>query len=488
LDQAWPSFELLEQQLNSWSRQHPQIMTLEPLGRSAQGRALYAAYLTDPEGDDAHKQHVLLTAQHSGIERSATGSMFALMQWLLSGEPQAREILRRQTVVCMPLVNPDGYVHGTHATTAGHDPYIYWTLSGPRDPSTMPESVAVKQMMDRYQPEVHADLHGLDESFPGYMSVENSAFSYSNCSLRPYHYEIANLMDEAALREGFPSDRLEQDGERLLWGPQLEEISHKLWSGRPRAYAATYCYNRYHSLILASECMWPRSGMVRHRRLLQLGNERWPGEQYSGYPTRVVMVTTLRQLVAYGVTAAQRRASRVELWNKQGQVLHGMVNPQRDGAMTYVCATRHAAAREWLSDTSLRGFLAELRRHPGMDVGPIAKVFDGLPTGAGQWGSEPNLFLTGGDETAGGDEPIRHGLALRVRVPYPKARLTEVLLNGRPLAISETDGYCAWQARGFIHVQVNVPPERSRTEDLFVMTVRYDPGEKRVQGWRPLTG
>ena len=47
---------------------------------------------------------------------------------------------------------------------------------------------------------------------------------------------------------------------------------------------------------------------------------------------------------------------------------------------------------------------------------------------------------------------------------------------------SETDGYTKWVARGFTYLQVNVPPERSKREDLFVLTCRYDPGENRMIG------
>jgi len=491
--QLWPSFEILQQQLTRWQDDHTGLFTLEALGESTEGRPLYAAILTDPEADPDSKEHVLITAQHSGIERSGAGSVFAIMEWLLSGDPRARETLRRQVIVCMPLVNPDGYVHGKHCTMHSdgpdtywtRDPYTYWDLDGPKDPESMPESVAVQTMMDRYQPEVHADVHGLDETFDGYMTLENSGFSYSNCALRPYHYEIVRRMDAAALEGGFPSERLEQDGERLLWGPELDEISHKLWLGRPHAYAATYCYNHYHSLILASECMWELSGLLRHQALLQVGNEVWPGEYYPGYATRVIMPSILHRVVAYGQTAAQRRASRVELWNKQGQISHGVVNPQKDGQAVYLCATSREAREQWLSDTGLKDIKACLEHNPAIDAAPIARLLDDLPSGEGQWGAEPNVFLTGGERMPERTATIKNGIAFRLRIPYSRARDLDVRLNGRPLPHSETDGYLTWSALGYIHVQINVPPERARHESLFVVSISYDPGEKRVQGWRP---
>jgi hypothetical protein len=37
-------------------------------------------------------------------------------------------------------------------------------------------------------------------------------------------------------------------------------------------------------------------------------------------------------------------------------------------------------------------------------------------------------------------------------------------------------------ARGFTYFQINIPPERSRREDFFVVTLEYDPGETRTTG------
>ena len=45
--------------------------------------------------------------------------------------------------------------------------------------------------------------------------------------------------------------------------------------------------NRYHPLLSTSEIAWTHSGFLRHRRLLQIGNERWDGEEHPGYPCRI---------------------------------------------------------------------------------------------------------------------------------------------------------------------------------------------------------
>ena len=72
-------------------------MQLEELGRTAQERPLYAAQLTDAAVTDEGKEHVLITANHSGArERTATTGILYLMRWLLSDDPLAQKILTRQ--------------------------------------------------------------------------------------------------------------------------------------------------------------------------------------------------------------------------------------------------------------------------------------------------------------------------------------------------------------------------------------------------------
>ena len=489
-----PPFEKIAARLELWSRQHPRTLTLTVPGKSIQGRAVYAARLTDPDTPSEHKEHVLMTALHAGQEHSGATSVLTLMEWLLSPDPLAREVLRRQVIVAMPVVNPDSYVDWRKTTglanAAGRDPYTGWGVDGPSDPARCPEAVAVQQVMDELQAEVHADLHGNSLPFPGAYQIESTGRAYSNIVLRPYHHEVIRLMDQAALAEGYPSDELEEDAERLFTGgTDIGIAKEKLWGGvrSPSAkgssstvggvvkvYAALYGYNRYHTMPLASEIAWERSGFLRHRRLLRIGNETWPGEYYPGYPVRVVMKEGYNMVTAWGSTAADRRRSRIELWNKQAQIVHGENRPQVAGRLIYVCATSPTAKDRWLADTSLRAFARTT------NSGRIRRMIEGFPDGPGQWGPTSSLMLDGSGALPA--SPIGHGLALRLRLPFAKARNIDLWLNDKPLQPSETDGYLHWVDRGFTYLQINIPPERSRHEDFFVATLCYDPGETRTHG------
>ncbi len=469
---VWPSLDRVEALFRAWAAAFPDRLQLRAEGKSIEGRPIYSLTLADPDGDSDAREHVLITALHSGVERSATTSLCALVEWLLGDDPAAREILRRQRLVCLPVPDPDNYRRGRHGPG-----YAEWTPSGPARPARMPEAMVVQRLMDELQPEVHADLHGVSLGFAGYHMVENSGMSYSNSALGPYHRGLCERMDAAALEAGFCSDRPACDDELLPWGPDLNGISDRLWRGRPRYYAAIYAYHHYHSLILASEVGWEQSAVARHRALLEVGNQVWPGEYYPGYPTRVVASNSYHMVTAYGATAAERRRSRVELWSRRGQLAVGMADPPAEGRAVLVCATQPAAARQWLQAPHLAGWLAGLARHPGMVMEPIRAFFAGWPPG--QNAPEPILALEGPVAAVSQARPIEHGLCLRLRLFYPQARLSELLLNGRPVPPGERDGYLTWNARGMTFVQIAVPPERSRAEDLFVVTCRYDPGVER---------
>jgi hypothetical protein len=345
----------------------------------------------------------------------------------------------------------------------------------------MPEGLAVQRVLEALQPEVHADLHGLNLAYPGYTMLENSGASYSNLAIMPYHRRIVDLMDDAALEAGFPSDRHASDAEQLYWGPDLDEHADLLWRGRPRFYAAFYAYLRFHTMPVTSEVCWDDSTVARHRRLLDIGNGVWEGEHDPGYPVRVVRSNNYHMITAWGRTAAERRASRVELWQHRAQLTHGMPDPSINGRAMHCCALTHEAARHWLPVSTLAEFANRIATHPGMDGGAIRTFLAGWP--AGQNGPSAMLSLDGGGASAGAgaeppDVPLSTGLAMRLRLFDPHARPRELRLNGRVLDLGDESRVRTWRARGITCVEVVFPPEAVREADLFVVTLDYEPGAR----------
>jgi len=63
--------------------------------------------------------------------------------------------------------------------------------------------------------------------------------------------------------------------------------------------------------------------------------------------------------------------------------------------------------------------------------------------------------------------------------------LLDVSVNGHTLTECDPDGYQAWYADGYTQVQINVPPEKSKLADLFLVTCAYNGTEKRSYRWKP---
>lgn len=484
----WAPYAKIEAVLKHWAAQQNPNYQLEELGLSEHGRTVYAVTMTDPTVPDANKEHALVTALHAGIERGAPATVMSIIEWFLSSDPRAADILRNQVVVFLPLVDPDRYESG-HFTPI----YTEWNTDGPLKPDEIPEGVYVQQVFDHFQPDLHADIHGTSLDFEKYIMFESSGAAYSNNAVRPYHREIIRIMDQAAINAGYPMDTGESDAERQFYGPGVSAMGRKSWYGQPRYYAATYLYDHFHTLAAATEVCWEESGLIRHQALLEIGNERWPGYYYPGYPNGVIMGNTHATLVAYGQTAEARRASRVELWNRMDEFTFGTLDPAMEGQASAFLATS-ADAETYLNDDKLGETLAKLANHPRLNTTAVTEFFHDWP--AGQNGPTPQLYVThrvAAEAPAEGEAipavaPIAHGASIKLRLNYPKAKIEHLELNGAPIAVSETDGYVTWVARASTYIQINLPPEHLAADDLFIVTCKYDPGEKRGHWdtWRTL--
>lgn len=481
--QLWAPLETLNAMLKNWAQRHPSLVELSVIGTSRQGRPLYAAILSDKRCDDRVKEHVVVTAMHAGLERNCSSTVFAVMEWLLDQNPLARRILRNQKIICVPMPNPDGYVDGER----GKALHSGWTIDGPTDPAGNPEGVAMQQIFDTFQPELLVDNHGITLDSDGVFMFEKAGCSPSNASLRPYHHEIIQMMNDAATAHGYPQDTLSSDSERLHWGPGIDDIREKLWRGRPSMRASMYCYAHYHTITCINEISWEESALIKHKCLLDIPNRIWPGYYDYGYPTQVIAGKE-HHVMAYGQDAAARRQSRVELWNKQGGFTIGRANPLVDGKLLFVVATTPATAEKWCKNLKLQEFVDGLTEHKGIHSAPIIELVRDWPVL--EIGRIPAISCQDKpDERYQDNEPVRNGMSLRLRIPSAQAKIREILLNGKPIEISETEGYRTWTAKAFTYIQVNIPPRITREETLFIVTCRYDSGIARNHwnAWRTFT-
>jgi hypothetical protein len=402
------------------------------------------------------------------------------MEWLLGDSALAVQTRRKQLVLLMPMVNPWGYEKESHANSQGVDPYSgqrgkAWDIAAltVKEPAKTPEILAFKSVVDEFHPDVQMDLHGVSMWWNGHGVVESCGTAYSNYSLRPWDARVTEAMNAEARKAGYGIDRGEADTQRLFWGPDMTPLADRLWVGRPFFYTATYAYAHCHTLPLTAEVTWEESALARLKGLLQIGNGTWEGEGMPGYPVNVMKSIVGQWVMAWGSKAAQKRSSRVELWQRQGSFPMAILYPQVDCRASLVVAlTRKGAA---LLDSDLPKWLAKLEKAPGVNVGALRAFV--------RTGPERMLYVENADRE-GDDCPIENGLAIRLRIPYRQLELCDLRLNGNLLVESATDGYQKWFGDGYTQVQINIPPAKTRTADVLIATCAYAPDVSRTTGWQ----
>ena len=477
-----------------WGEQHPEILAIEELCKVKDDLPIFLLKITDAKVPDTDKQVCMVTSLHGGPERSGTTTTMHLAEWLLGDSPEAAETRRRQIVLLMPIVDPYaffvtdrfGNTNGINAYTGGASQNWDMATLTFKVPDKAPEVAAFLSVVDRYRPEAHIDLHGtgLQEyaadklgdrcRYQGQTMIEITGSAYSNYALRPWDWRITEAMIDAGLKLGYPSDRFEADSQRLFWGPAVQAQAGRFWLGRPNFYTAQYAYAKYHTLLSTLEIGWEESGVARVRGLLDIGNGHWQNEPTRGYPVDRLASFVGHFVTAWGTNAEERRNSREEIWSQQPAFTQAILYPQTDGRDTYIVALDTEAAG--LLDSSPFAFLERIKGLPGVNAETIETFIKAGP--------EIKLAVAPGTAKAE-DVTLKHGVGLRLRLPYQKPELLDLRLNGNRLAASATDGYQSWTANGYTQVQVNVPPEKAAEMSIFVVTCAYVPDVQRHYGWQP---
>ncbi|MCA9042183.1 MAG: hypothetical protein KDA65_17655 [Planctomycetaceae bacterium] len=489
--------EEYEKTLQYWAETYPRFCQLERRGVANDGFRLFMLRITDSQVSDEDKQICLITALHGGPERTGTTSVLKLVEWLLGDSELACQTRAQQIVLLMPVMHPRGlFVSDRFRNQAAIDPYTggaieNWDLkrmtylAGDK----APEVTTFLEVVDEYQPEVIVDVHGIGlQEIPddqlgdrkmsqGMTMFEVTGSAYSNYALRPWDWRITERINQAGEQAGYGYDRFEADAQRIFHGDQMASLVDKTWAGRANFYTAQYAYIKYHTMVMAFEVGWEESGLLRLQEVLKIGNDRWQGEPYPGYPVNRVKNFIGHFVVAYGETAAARRKSRVELWNRQREFSQGVLYPQTIGRDSYFIGLS-PRTREVFKVKPLNTFLE--------NVAPLEEVQPEILRAFLEAGPELTLASQlGGEIPADQWKPIEGGMSLRFRLPYPEPRLIDLRLNGHLLEESPTDGYQAWRANGFTQVQINIPPEKTQNGEALLGTIAYDPRQERPQGWRP---
>jgi hypothetical protein len=269
-----PSIKQIERGLGKWAKAHPEALRVEAAGRTAEDLPVLLCRITDYAVPDDDKQVALLTACHAGGELNSCTGLLRLTKWLIGNSPAAREVRRNQIVLIMPCCDPEGYARQRVGNTLGGNPYMgCWDWNGIINPEKNPEAVAIKRVIDTYRPEVHADVHGvwMDES----TMWESTGMSWGSGLCRSYIPEIPQLMNEAAEEAGFLITMGEQSAGQIRATAPVPGAEHHFYLQHGNINDCVFSYFNYHSIPLTMEGGFEESIVIRLKRLLQIGNEKW---------------------------------------------------------------------------------------------------------------------------------------------------------------------------------------------------------------------
>jgi hypothetical protein len=173
----------LGRHLKALVEKHSDIARLEEVGKSNEGREIFLLSLgSGPE-------NILLWSQMHGDEPTATSSLLDMIDFIGTHdqEPWIADILRKYTLLMIPMLNPDGAERFQRRNAQGID-----INRDARDLQT-PEGRTLKAIRDRYEPFLGFNLHN-----QGSMTTVGDTGKVATIALLAVAMDVPGMTTEAA--------------------------------------------------------------------------------------------------------------------------------------------------------------------------------------------------------------------------------------------------------------------------------------------------
>lgn len=304
---VYPLSKDVEDHIKKVAAKFPKLTRLRRVGRTLQGRPIYAVTITDPKVPDANKQNVLVLGGKHGNEESGRIVALAVIDWLVGKSALAKETRKKQKIVVMPNCNPDGCETNDHGNSKGDIRH----LNIP-DGATDAEGIAIQKVMNSLQSELYIDMHAC-----GGAGCGTDMVAYPWCkdyTIEDYIlHRIAHDMLVAGERAGIPQmtfpmtwpgwGEAHPKGAGTFLVPYLKHKSLAFLTENSESDKYTYSIRER-----------ARAGLAKVKAAFKWGNRRFPKLYYPGYPNMMVGGQFHLSVNALGKTTAARRRSRVALW------------------------------------------------------------------------------------------------------------------------------------------------------------------------------
>jgi hypothetical protein len=482
--------------MHYWEEKYPEYYKLEKVADSLKNKPVYLAIITDQKVSDDNKNVILITGFHSGAERTGALALLNFMEWLLGDSKTAVESREKNIILMMPLVNPDGFFGAeSNFNPKRIDPYSAGRgrdfdipnlkLKNPQD---SPEISSYIKVCDRFKPDFHIDVHGVALHKNGHLQPSSIGSAFSNSALRPWDDRINELMMKAGNKAGFGYHRMEQSAQRIFYGPQMKGLKDYCWWGNPYFYTAMYSYFKYHTMISTMETTWNGAVIYPLIGLLEKANSGFSPGPVKDFKVNILKTSGDISLFSYGNTKAERRASRASLWHKQRNCAIGSLYPKYDNYfMAFVAYGKNGLKS--LTGSSSSGRWGQIPKEKLLDNISKIKYVDTAVIKNFLSYSCPRAikFMYEKPEKPGEKSYLNEGISLLYRISYPDPEILDLRINGKELELDANAGYQKWNEDGFTFLKINIPADRCRKENIFLLSCAFKPREKRTYGWLPTT-
>lgn len=461
--------ESIAEYMYAWQQKMGDFCKVYEIGRSGD-YPIMVAEMTDSSIPDSEKENVILTAQHC-IEISGPNTIFSVGNYLAKGGEDVKEILRCQKIILLPCPNMFSYAKQDPAyqfkNEAGIDEYAAFDDNLEVDPKKAPAAYALKQLIDKYQPELLIDAHGMWYAGSGCMEV-TGAYSFANLNYC-YDRSFNDAMNAAAERGGYAvfSEDAQQNLRAMIPLSQQENYRDRFRNGAPKMLAGVYAYIKYHTLAINMEVCIEESGVLRIIEALKLGCKPLWHTADKGYPVQVIRGHICSDsILCAGNNAKERRGSRLELWNQSRDIGHAIVAPELHGLQAFLVSLNTEKALSCIGrggPYSLTAFFAGLEK-AGMDLSEVRPLYKEV---------EDQSWVECVWKNDGKRVQLTQGVKMRLALPFPSARPKKVLLNGKIL--KDVD-YSVFKKSNFTYVEIQT---EKVPEDLLFAVVEYTHDEAK---------
>jgi len=325
------------QWLDAWVAKHRGLAQKKVIGKSPDHWDIPAIFITNGALPDEDKQIAVITLGRHGQELGTRVVGPEIIRYLCSSD--AEEIRKRQVVIVVPVVNPEGFVSNEFRSSMTS--------------LTKTERLVLGGLFKEFPPDMMIDFHSLGEAAGsrydrGDMEVIIPANTTRWAVDEQIHQYVAREMQKAAESEGWPYEihTLEdlatyyfgdtkignmpwtslKEKVYLLHMQDLHDNYHIPEEDQYTNYTCGPAYLKWHTLVFGMETNHNAlsragdialSGLAPCSTLLTMGSSRSPWEKEKGYPINILHGDFRISIRPIGRNARERRASRIRIWNER---------------------------------------------------------------------------------------------------------------------------------------------------------------------------